>query len=270
MLKKLLIAAIFAAAIPAAVLAVEEQEPNWKVFDEEEDPTPQPIVKAMLKLANVGPTDVVYDLGCGDGRIIITAAKTYGASGLGIDFNPKMIERSKINAEKNGVADKTRFIEGDIFKVDMNLQAATKVTLFLWPSVNVRLRPRLLDELRPGTPVVSHQHRMGDWHPDRTVYVDTHTRKWGMSVIYLWIIPAKIAGSWKLETDGHDIQLMVDQKFQTFSGSVNGRRNGIRNGRINGTEVTFQIAASGKLTKYSGHVQPDGTITGESWRAMRK
>ena len=133
-------------------------------------PTPEEVVEAMLRLADVGKDDVVYDLGSGDGRIPITAARRFGARGVGIDLDPKLVAQATRSAQDAGVGDRVRFIEGDIFEADIS--GATVVTLYLLSSINERLRPKLLKELRPGTRIVSHQFRMGDWQPEREIVVD--------------------------------------------------------------------------------------------------
>jgi len=145
-------------------------------------PTSQALVVEMLKLANVTKADTVYDLGCGDGRIVITAAKQFGARGVGVDINPERIQEANENARRAGVADKVKFIEGDLFTAD--IRPATVVTLYLLPSVNLKLRPRLLNELKPGTRVVSHSFDMDDWKPDKAAMVEG-------SQLYLWVIVEK-------------------------------------------------------------------------------
>lgn len=145
-------------------------------------PTPQNVVEAMLKLANVSKNDTVYDLGCGDGRIVITAAKKHGARGVGIDISPERIAEANANAKEAKVTDKVKFIQGDLFKTDFS--DATVVTLYLLNSVNMRLRPKLLSELKPGTRIVSHMFNMGDWKPEKTVEV-------GGNTIYFWTVPEK-------------------------------------------------------------------------------
>lgn len=145
-------------------------------------PTSQALVVEMLKLANVTKTDTVYDLGCGDGRIVIAAAKQFGAHGVGVDINPERIREANENARRAGVADKVKFIEGDLFTAD--IRPATVVTLYLLPSVNVKLRPRLLSELKPGTRVVSHSFDMDDWKPDKAVQAEG-------GQLYLWVIAEK-------------------------------------------------------------------------------
>jgi SAM-dependent methyltransferase len=143
-------------------------------------PTPEPVVDKMLELARLGPQDVVYDLGSGDGRIVITAAKRYGVRGVGIDIDPDRILEARQNARNAGVADRVEFRQGDLFKAD--IRDATVVTLYLLTSVNRQLRPKLLAELRPGTRIVSHAFDMGDWKPATTAYV-------GASTVHYWIVP---------------------------------------------------------------------------------
>ncbi|HSK63854.1 MAG TPA: class I SAM-dependent methyltransferase [Pyrinomonadaceae bacterium] len=150
-------------------------------------PTPQNVVDEMLTLANVKKDDVVYDLGCGDGRLVITAVKKFGAKrGFGVDIDPQRIEESNANAKAAGVTDRVQFAVQDLFQTD--LKEASVVTLYLLPAVNLRLRPKLLSELRPGTRVVSHSFDMGDWKPDKTVTVQP-----GGQILYFWTIPAKAA-----------------------------------------------------------------------------
>ena len=150
-------------------------------------PTTQVAVEAMLKLAGVTRDDVVYDLGCGDGRIVVTAAKLYGARGVGIDIDPQHIREANENAKKAGVEQLVRFEENDLFK--SNIREASVVTLFLLTSVNARLRPKLLQELRPGTRVVSNTFDMGDWKPDKQFTVDTGDEGYFSKKLYLWTIP---------------------------------------------------------------------------------
>jgi SAM-dependent methyltransferase len=145
-------------------------------------PTHATVVAAMLRLAEVRSSDVVYDLGCGDGRIVITAAREYGARGVGIDIDPDRIKEASDNARDQGVADRVRFVLGDLFEA--NIRPATVVTLYLLTDLNVKLRPKLLRELAPGTRVVSHAFNMGDWKPEREVKV-------GHTMVYLWRIPPR-------------------------------------------------------------------------------
>lgn len=146
-------------------------------------PTPEPVVDRMLELADVGPDDVVYDLGSGDGRIVIRAARKYGARGVGIEIDPELVKEARQNAKNAGVSDLVEFRQGDLFKADFS--DATAVTLYLLPSVNQKLRPMLFEQLTPGTPVVSHDFDMGKWSPERTVDVSGDT-------IYRWTIPEEV------------------------------------------------------------------------------
>ncbi|MGH8771895.1 MAG: SAM-dependent methyltransferase [Burkholderiales bacterium] len=143
-------------------------------------PTPEPVVAKMLDLAEVGPNDVVYDLGSGDGRIVITAAKERGAQGIGVDIDPERIKEARENAKTAGVTDRVKFVEGDLFEMD--LSDATVVTLYLLSTINMKLRPKLLSELKPGSRIVSHSFDMGDWEPLETAEVEG--RK-----VYYWVIP---------------------------------------------------------------------------------
>ncbi|CAN5741342.1 hypothetical protein BH18ACI4_BH18ACI4_03180 [soil metagenome] len=178
------ICTFFFTLVFASLLAVVHgQEQQAKKFDVPYVPTPQSVVDAMLSLAAVNKNDVVYDLGCGDGRIVITAAKKYGARGVGIDIDPERIKEANANAKQAGVSDRVKFIEQDLFQTDF--QEASVVTLYLLPNINLKLRPKLLSELKAGARVVSHAFDMGDWKPDKTESVD------GDRTIYFWIIPEK-------------------------------------------------------------------------------
>jgi SAM-dependent methyltransferase len=165
----------------ALVAAVEAQEPR-RAPDIHFAPTSPEVVMGMLKLAGVTPSDVVYDLGSGDGRIVIAAAENYGARGVGIELDPKLVAEATRNAEKAGVADRVRFIEGDLFEADIS--EATVVTLYLLEQLNEKLRPKLTRELRPGTRIVSHVFRMGNWRPDEQTVV-------GGRNVLLWRVPGR-------------------------------------------------------------------------------
>ncbi len=146
-------------------------------------PTPQAVVDAMLQVANVGKDDVLYDLGSGDGRIVITAAEKFGTRGVGIDIDPERVQEAQTNARQAGVTDRTKFIQQDLFKADFS--EATVVTLYLLPSVNLKLRPLLFKQLKPGTRVVSNTFDMDDWKPEKTLKVGNNT-------VYYWVIPEKV------------------------------------------------------------------------------
>jgi SAM-dependent methyltransferase len=150
-------------------------------------PTPEAVVEKMLELAKVGKDDVVYDLGCGDGRIVITAAQKYGARGVGVDIDPQRIKESNENAKKAGVTDRVKFLQKDLFELDFS--EATVVTLYLLPALNLKLRPKLLRDLKPGTRIVSHAFDMGDWKPDQVVTVPSDGSFLDITVYY-WVVPA--------------------------------------------------------------------------------
>jgi SAM-dependent methyltransferase len=180
--------------------------------------TPDAVTSAMLELAQVGPRDHVIDLGSGDGRIVITAARRFGASGLGVEIVPELVEKSRQLARAAGVHERVEFRTQDLFETD--LRRATVVTMYLLPEVNLQLRPRLL-ALAPGTRVVSHDWDMGDWKPDRTIKVDAPDKSIGLeksSQVHLWIVPAQVHGLWCAA----GASLEISQRFQRFSATLNG------------------------------------------------
>ena len=178
------LAALLALVLIGVAAAVGAQSPTpEKPLDVPYVPTKEPIVDRMLQMSRVKPDDVLYDLGCGDGRIVITAAKRFGIRGVGIDIDPERIAEAQENARQAGVADRVTFIEGDLFGAE--IKEATVVTLSLLPDVNLRLRPKLLRELRPGTRIVSHNYDMGDWKPARSAKLTVDGTE---HVIYLWTV----------------------------------------------------------------------------------
>jgi len=179
----------FAILVLFASLAVAQTSRPKHQVDVPYVPTTEEAVKAMLKLADVKKSDIVYDLGCGDGRIVIAAAKEYGAHGVGIDINPERIQEAEANAKKAGVEKLVRFEENDLF--DADIHGATVVTLFLLGSVNLRLRPKMLRELKPGTRIVSNTFDMGDWKPDREMNVGDASEESFSHRLYLWIVPPR-------------------------------------------------------------------------------
>ncbi|MFM7849920.1 MAG: SAM-dependent methyltransferase [Rubrivivax sp.] len=179
--------------------------------------TPDNVTVSMLELAGVSAKDFVLDLGSGDGRIIITAARRFGASGLGVEIVPELVERSRRNAQAAGVADRAEFREQDLFKTE--LTAASVITMYLLPAVNLQLRPALL-KLKPGTRVVSHDWDMGEWTPDRTLTVEAPTKNIGrekLSQLHLWVVPAPAAGLWCGATG---LQWHLRQPFQMVQGQA--------------------------------------------------
>jgi hypothetical protein len=212
-------------------------------------PTPQSVVDRMLEIGKVGPQDYLIDLGSGDGRIVVTAAKKYGARGIGVDLNPTRIAEANDNATKAGVTDKATFRRGDLFETD--LTPASIITMYLLPRVNLDLRPKLLD-LKPGTRIVSHDFSMGEWQPEHHEQIDAPGKyggAGGRSDIYLWIIPAKVAGTWRsdVQVRGKPVSyaFTLEQEFQKVSGSalVAGRTVKLENVRLLGDDLTFEFAA---------------------------
>lgn len=199
-------------------------------------PTPHEVVSAMLSVAGITKDDVLYDLGSGDGRIVVTAAQKYGTRGTGVDLNPERIKESNENARKAGVTDKVRFLQKSLFDVD--LSDASVVTLYLLPAVNLELRPKLFEELKPGTRVVSHDFDMGDWKPDQKLDVEGHT-------VYYWVVPANVGGTWSvaLGNDKKQHTLRLTQKFQKVAGTVEsgGASVPLSNVELKGKTLRFTI-----------------------------
>jgi precorrin-6B methylase 2 len=224
-------------------------------------PTPQVLVDRMLDMAKVTAADYVMDLGSGDGRTVITAAKR-GATAVGIEYNPDMVELSKKNAIAAGVNPaKASFIQADLFKTD--LSKATVITMFLLPSINMQLRPTILD-LKPGTRVVSNSFTMEDWEADETSHLTEKEKCEGSwCTAYFWVVPAKVEGAWKVGANS----LTLTQKFQMLTGSLGS--NTITNGRMRGAQISFSVAG----VKYTGTVDGSsmkGTMSGgQSWTATK-
>jgi len=211
-----------------------------KMLDVPYVPTKYPVVDEMLKLAGVQKADVVYDLGCGDGRLVVTAAQRYGAKGVGFDIDPERIAESEENAGKAGVTALVKFHEQDLFTADFH--EATVMTLYLLTSVNLKLRPKLLRELRPGTRIVSHNFGMGEWRPDASSTVDVEDIS---HEVYLWIIPANVSGTWTW-TQGKpaaSAELKIEQVFQLPTGKarVNGKDVGVRDMSLKGDGLSFVL-----------------------------
>jgi precorrin-6B methylase 2 len=222
-------------------------------------PTPQPLVEKMLDMAKVTPKDFVVDLGSGDGRTVITAAKR-GATALGIEFNPNMVELSRKNAADAGVSKTATFQEGDLFETDFS--KADVVTMFLLPSINLRLRPTILN-MKPGTRIVTNTFTMDDWTEDAKETVEKDCTTWCTAL--LWIVPAKVEGSWAVGGE----TLTLTQKFQMLTGTLG---TAAVTGRLRGNEITL---TAGKTT-YKGQVNGNamsGTSTGGTngnWSATKK
>lgn len=229
-------------------------------------PTPQELVDRMLNLAGVTPDDYVIDLGSGDGRTVITAAK-WGARALGIEYNPDMVALSRRNAEKEGVGPRAQFRQGDLFKTDFS--QATVLTMFLLPDINIKLRPMILD-MKPGTRVVSNSFTMEDWQADDTAAVPKEQGCTTYCTAYLWIVPAKVGGAWRT-ADG---ELMLKQEFQMVSGTLNsgGKLARITGGRLRGGEIRFKIGDDAYTGRVDGE-EIEGTVESrgrtKKWQARR-
>jgi SAM-dependent methyltransferase len=246
-------------------------------------PTPHNVVAEMLRLTKVTKHDVVYDLGCGDGRLVITAAKRFGARGLGIDIDPQRIRESRANARKAGVMDRVQFRQQDLFEAD--IREATVVTLYLLPKLNVQLRPKLLRDLRPGTRVVSHDFDMAEWQPDQTVRVKGPARE---HQVYSWVIPADVSGVWRVHvpapTGAPPYLLRLQQQFQEVHGTISadGQDIPLTNATLTGDHLRFTVTTGdqvkmsfdgrvkGQAMRGSVDVQGGATAGRYDWRSQRE
>ena len=206
-------------------------------------PTPQAVVDKMLDMARVTPKDFVIDLGSGDGRTVITAAKR-GARALGIEYNPDMVELSKKNAHQAGVDERVQFVQADLFETD--LSKATVITMFLLPDINLKLRPKLL-ALKPGTRIASNTFTMGDWQPDAKQTVESCDGSWCTALF--WIVPARVAGQYKLPQG----ELTLKQSFQMLSGTLRtGERTVPIHGKVRGEEIVFTAGRKEYHGRFNG------------------
>ncbi len=227
-------------------------------------PTPEALVDRMLRMANVTSNDFVMDLGSGDGRIAIAAGKNFKTRAVGVEFNPDMVTLSNQNAAREGVTDLVRFIRGDIFETDFS--QASVITMYLLPSLNLRLRPKLLD-MKPGTRITSHAFDMAEWVADETATVE------GRSA-YLWIVPAKTAGTWSFDMGGTKVNLQISQTFQRIEGTLQrGDRLSPMTGSLRGDEIRFSVPdGQGSRREFVGKVTGDrmeGHSGSERWSATR-
>ena len=244
------------------------------------EPSSEEVVKAMLEIAQVGKDDLVYDLGCGDGRIVIAAAQKTGAHGVGVDLDPERIKESLENARKANVTNRVQFFQRDLFETDIS--KATVVMLYLWPEVNLKLRPKLLRELKPGTRVVSHSHDMGSWKHDQTMRTPDGHR------VYFWVIPANVMGIWEWTLPGEKecYVMRLSQQFQLVSGTL---RSGpdeipVQNLELRGDRLEFIMERFFKgqtqVLRFTGRVQRHfiegmaedmtaGSQGGQTWKAKR-
>ena len=225
-------------------------------------PTPQVVVDEMLRMGKVGANDFVVDLGSGDGVIVLTAATQMKARGFGVDIDPELVKRSNAEAKKRGVAERASFQVQDVFKADIG--RATVVTLYLLPGMMLDLRPKLLDELKPGTRVVSHDYHFGDWEPDDRYTWDVPEKEKINGVpratVYLWIVPAKVSGQWRLNVAApanEKYDLSLRQNFQNISGTVAGsdaKARALTEARLAGDEITIAFTVDGARHYFRGRV----------------
>ncbi len=234
-------------------------------------PTPQIVVETMLNMAKVGPNDYVIDLGSGDGRMVITAAKKYGARGYGVDLDQVLLKLSNETAKAQGVADRAQFFDRNLFETD--LSPATVITSYLLPQMNEKLRPKILD-LKPGTRVVAHDYHMGEWQPDEHTRVSVPEKvvgQPGVSYIYLWYVPAKVAGKWRSEVPLSPVaagtspyEFNLTQIFQRIDGKarVAGQDLQIRGAELRGDQIAFTLI--GRIGDQSNMRQDfRGKVTGD-------
>ena len=250
--------AFFLLPLPAAAQQQKPYEPQ--VGQAGKDviwvPTPDEVVERMLRMAQVTKDDLVYDLGAGNGKIAIAAAKL-GARAVGIEYNPDMAKHAQGNVVAAGVADKARILQGDIFATDFS--QATVVTMYLLPGLNMKLRPTLL-AMRPGTRVVSHSFTMEDWEPDEISSMDGRRA-------YFWIVPANVNGGWALDTGGEKNELVFDQRFQKIEGAIGlgHTQGGLRDARLRGFNISFAwVGNDGVLRNFTGRVT-NGRMEGD-WK----
>lgn len=256
------------AAVPALARAAADSEETFvpQLGRSGKDvmwlPTPDELITRLMRLAQVGPDDELVDLGSGDGKIVIAAARDFGVRAWGVEFDEKMVEFSKLSAQEAGVADKATFVQGDIFATDFS--RATVVAMYLLPYLNLRLRHTLM-AMRPGTRIITHQFHMGRWEPDETTLVAHRPG-------YLWIVPANAGGNWKfdLPQDGSTVpaELELTQTFQKLKGiaTLPGMRTTLRMPRLTASSLAFAFTdADGHLRAVQGEIDGDmmrGTITG--------
>ena len=256
-------AAALLVAAPALSLAAD-QHPH---ADVPYVPTPPGVVSAMLGIAGVGPEDYLIDLGSGDGRIVIAAAKQRGARGTGVEIDGALVGAARREAQREGVAGRVQFMEQNLFSTEIG--RASVITMYLYPRLMMQLRPRLFAELRPGTRIVSHDFDMENWRPDARVTVPVPEKPYGppSSEVYLWIIPANAAGAWRWRSmDGAapmEYELTLSQTFQMLEGKalIGGQPGRLERGRMRGDEIRFMLTAEvgGRTLRheFSGHVDGD-------------
>lgn len=274
-------AAVVAGMMWMCVAGAAQKQPNVPPEYEREGgpyvPTPNVVVDQMLTLANVGANDFVIDLGSGDGVIVLTAAHQRKSSGYGVDIDEELIRLSNLRAKSLGVSDRVLFEAKDIFKADVS--KATVVTLYLLPEFMQRLRPKLFNELKPGTRIVSHDYPFDEWQHDDEVSFDVPEKEFisgvPQAILYLWIVPARVEGSWRMQLDGGgEYKVMLKQRYQILEGTVEtqGRQAGLLESKMKGTEINFVLVQGASRGHFSGRVNGDrmeGTANFGDGKTMR-
>lgn len=231
-------------------------------------PTPQVVVDQMLRIGNVGPNDYVIDLGSGDGVIVLTAARRLKARGMGVEIDPELVKLSNAEAKRHGVADRAQFVVQDVFKAD--LSRASVVTLYLLPGMMINLRPKIFNELRPGTRVVSHDYHFDEWRADDSYTWDVPEKEKINGVpsatVHLWIVPAKVGGTWQMQVEGGEaFDVTLRQNFQNVDGTANTAAGTVRltQAALRGEEVSFSLFAGASRQAFRGRATGDtmrGTV----------
>jgi SAM-dependent methyltransferase len=273
-LRSLAAMAVFAVAPPALARSPEAAKDH---IAGPYVPTPWVIVDAMLKLADIRADDVVYDLGSGDGRLVITAAKRFRARGVGIELQPELIELANAGAKKEDVADRVKFVQGDLFETD--IREASVVMLYLLPQFVTRLVPRFLSELRPGTRIVSHDYPLVPWPPDKDVSMDVPEKEFisgtSWTRLYYYVVPARIGGTWELSLPRTlaraPLTLEVNQEPHTVGGLVSDGRSEdyLRDMKVNGERVSFGLLYNGRMMAFEGTVGGEAMSGEVSARGVR-
>ena len=270
--RRVYLGCLLATLVPS-VISSQEKGAARRAPDVHFVPTEYTMVRSMLNVAKVGKDDVVYDLGCGDGRIVIAAVKEYRAKrGVCVDIDPVRIAESRRNADTAGVAKRITFREGDLFEMD--LRDATVVTLYLLPALNERLRPKLFRELRPGSRVVSNSFDMGDWKPDSTLNGNPASQFFNFA--YYWMMPADVAGTWRAKVkDGGGYTLGLEQRYQHVTGTASAGEDKAELSEfvLKGDSVRFVISDTVRFAGRVSGERAEGKVTGlgkpQSWKAER-
>lgn len=256
-------AAVLAGMMWVCVAGAAQKQPNVPPEYEREGgpyvPTPNVVVDQMLALANVGAGDFVIDLGSGDGIIVLTAAHQRKASGYGVDIDEELVRLSNLRAKSLGISDRVLFEAKDIFKADVS--RATVVTLYLLPEFMRRLRPKLFNELKPGTRIVSHDYHFDEWQHDDEISFDVPEKEFisGVphAILYLWIVPARVDGAWRMQLDGGaEYGMVLKQRYQVLEGAVEskGRQAGLLEPKMKGTEINFVLVQGASRGQFTGRV----------------